>query len=227
MVPPVPQGLRDWVSLRSRDAAVWIQREYVPHAEWNAALDGVRGGPLVVRDEGGGEGSLSRRDVHALAADVVDDHTATAALRLLWHAAAWGAAPRGNVAGLVRAVAHDHEAPFVLRDAAWASRTDARVAFDLLRPQENAISGLGPGLFTKFLYFAGAGVPNHPCLIVNPTVLEALHEHTYLADLRPRAQFEVDTYLLAVEVMTIWAAELSTPERYVAPDEVERWAYAA
>lgn len=82
-------------------------------------------------------------------------------------------------------------------------------------------------MFTKYLYFAGGGVANHPCLILNRSVLDALHGHTHLADLRPRPVYEVDTYLLALEVMTTWAADLSSPDRYVAPDEVERWAYAA
>lgn len=225
--PSAPAELREWVGQRSRDAAVWIQRACVMLERWNEDLGVVPGAPIRARDESFGEGSLTRRDVHRLAAEALEDATGHGAKRLLWHALAWGANPRTDTAALVRTITRDSWVPLTLHEAARLATQDARAAFARLRPHdENAIAGLGPSDFTKYLYFAGGGVPNHPCLIVNRHVLDTLHRHTRLGEMRPRRDFGVETYMLALEVMTAWATELSTQERLVAPDEVERWAFA-
>ncbi|MEU3642239.1 hypothetical protein AB0E59_02580 [Lentzea sp. NPDC034063] len=63
----------------------------------------------------------------------------------------------------------------LLTRAADLSRSDPPSAFALLRPgNSNAIRYLGPSFFTKFLYFAGGGAPDHPCLILDRVVATRL-----------------------------------------------------
>lgn len=51
-------------------------------------------------------------------------------------------------------------------------------AYELMRPHHRTeIRSLGPSFFTKFLYFAGGGAPDHPCLILDGVVATTLHDH--------------------------------------------------
>lgn len=104
--------------------------------------------------------------------------------------------------------------------------TDPRAAFELLRPgRANTISELGPGFFTKYLYFAGGGNPDHPCAIVDSVVRATLHEHT--GSFAPWSQYPADEYARALEVLRAWARHASDElERPVALDEVEKWAFS-
>lgn len=118
----------------------------------------------------------------------------------------------------------------LLREAAVASREDPAAAFTLLRPgRRNAFASLGPNFFTKYLYFAGGGSPDHPCLIVDQYVRAALHRETG-KDRRFRhiSQYTVGDYLVTLDALNAWAtaATMSTG-RQVAPDEVERWAFSS
>ena len=91
-----------------------------------------------------------------------------------------------------------------------------------------ALKSWGPNFFTKYLYFAGAGVVGHPSLIVDARVLATLFKETGNPAFQPGStNYPVGTYLAAIEVMRTWAAELSSPERTVGADEVERWAFGA
>ena len=63
----------------------------------------------------------------------------------------------------------------LLAEAAAASRTDPMSAYDLLYPGgRTRLKFLGPAFFTKFLYFAGGGLPAHPCLIIDERTASAL-----------------------------------------------------
>jgi hypothetical protein len=228
--PPAPAELQVWIRERSRDAAVFIQPTDVDLDWWNDALDGMPGAPVTTRrGVPSGEAILRRSDVFALADAAVADSSGEGAMRLLWHALAWGAdVYRGNSDAHIRSVEKSEEVAGILRDAARLAATDPWAAFTELQPYpgDNAIGSLGPASFTKYLYFAGAGRWSHPCLIVNRAVLATLHHHTHLNQLRPRDHYDVETYVTAVNVLSSWAAELSTPDRPVAADEVERWAFA-
>ncbi|WP_418606328.1 hypothetical protein [Georgenia sp. SUBG003] len=79
----------------------------------------------------------------------------------------------------------------------------------------------------QYLYFAGAGRPAHPCLIVDARVMTTLYrELKWPWFANPRKAFGPKTYEVAMRVLSTWAERLSTEERVVAPDEVERWAFA-
>lgn len=121
---------------------------------------------------------ISRSDLFALAQAVLapdaDDATT---LSLLWRTLAWGAGTSGrNMRRRMKSVRAD--APgfaILLREAGAAARTDPRAAYELMYPaRRTAIRFLGPAFFTKFLYFAGAGEPDHPSLILDARVAAAL-----------------------------------------------------
>lgn len=93
----------------------------------------------------------------------------------------------------------------LLRDAARQSITDPRAAFLLLQPRANALKSLGPNFFTKFLYFAGGGALDHPCLIVDKRVLTSLHRETQVdVFLPPATNYGVGVYERALAVMQSW-----------------------
>jgi hypothetical protein len=105
---------------------------------------------------------------------------------------------------------------------------DPKAAFLKLQPNRPALKSWGPNFFTKYLYFTGGGALDHPSLIVDARVLATLKEATGNLVFRPRyTNYSVGTYLAACEVMRTWAEQLSSPERTVGADEVERWAFAA
>ncbi|WP_407673035.1 8-oxoguanine DNA glycosylase OGG fold protein [Paenarthrobacter nicotinovorans] len=119
-------------------------------------------------------------------------------------------------------------AAYLLRDAAQAAVSDPKAAFLLFNPGRPALKYWGPNFFTKYLYFAGGGDLRHPSLIVDARVLATLYRTTGNTAFRPRStSYSATSYLAACEVMQKWADELSSPERQVGADEVERWAFNA
>lgn len=228
-----PAALTDWLSLHPRQKAV-VQQGFMLRVDWwnsRIASLGLPGGPVRGANGTTGRDFISREYLFSLADDAVEDATGVGALRLLWHTLLWGTGDtnRGN-AKRINSVALDPERiGQLLRDAAQMARNDAGRAFRLLKPRGTAIKGLGPGFFTKFLYFAGGGTPTHPCLIVDSRVQSTLHRATGSSHALLRASFvyDVDAYLAALAVLKRWAKETSTPTRVIAPDEVERWAFTA
>ena len=88
---------------------------------------------------------------------------------LLWRALAWGSGRylRQNTRRLDSIAADVPRAEKLLATAAEKSRHDPAAAYTVLRPADrNEIRALSPSFFTKFLYFAGGGAPDHPCLIL-------------------------------------------------------------
>ncbi|REE02278.1 hypothetical protein [Citricoccus muralis] len=191
---------------------------------WARKLGDLPGGPVLNDDGTHCKGRISRGGIFTLAEDAVQDTTGEAALRLLWHALHWGTGDsnRGNRKRIASIAADPPRFGRLLHDAA--------AAFTFLKPgRTNAIKDLGPGFFTKFLFFAGGGHPDHPCLIADRRVQRTLHRETGKQHRRvaPNFLYGVNSYTSAVAVMRQWATEVSTPERAVAPDEVERWAFAS
>lgn len=161
----VPEAARRWVTEHSRESKVHNQGFNLSLDWWHDRLEEVPGGPVTSEDGLlSGKGRISRAYLFSLADDAVGDDTGTSALRLLWHTLLWGTGD-GNRNNLqrIKAIAEDpHRSANLLRDAARISRRHPREAFDILRPKRNAIRSLGPAFFTKYLYFAGGGQPNHP-----------------------------------------------------------------
>lgn len=159
-----------------------------------------------------------------------EDESNDAAFALFWHTLAWGTgSSHRNTQQRIRSVEHDLPAiGAALRSAAILSRTDPGAAFSTLQPNRPLIKWLGPNFFTKFLYFAGAGNPEHRCLIVDKRVLATLSRYTE-KPLSPKhgSGYGYKTYSTAIELMVDWATHISTTERQIGFDEVERWAFAA
>lgn len=231
MNPETPSDLINWLEDRSRQQSVIDHAVGVGLDWWNDGHRGLPGLPVVAEGHTTGEWRLSRGEIFALADDAMDDESGTAVLRLLWHALAWGTGPqqRGNTKRVSAVTADLPRTQSLLRDAAVESRSDPIAAFRLLRPgSRNAISYLGPNFATKYLYFAGGGNPEHPCVIVDARVRATLYRSTKKTDPRfaPLSQYSAAHYQAALEVMQAWASQAYTAVgRTVAVDEVERWAF--
>lgn len=138
---------------------------------------------------------------------------------LLWRALAWGSGShlRQNSRRLDSIAADVSRAEKLLTAAAEASRHDPADAYALLRPgRRNALLSLGPSFFTKFLYFAGAGAPEHPCLILDRVVATALRNHCGWTSLHRRGPWPAYTYQRYCDLLARWAGN-----HHRAPDEIE------
>lgn len=231
-VPPAPQARRAFVHVKTRQQSVIDHGFVLNTGFWARKLGDLSGGPVLNDDGTEDRERITRGGIFTLAEDAVQDTTGEATLRLLWHALHWGTGDsnRGNRKRIAAVAADPQRFGRLLHDAAKASRQDTAAAFMLLKPgRTNAIKGLGPGFFTKFLYFAGGGHPDHPCLIVDRRVQRTLHRETGKQHRRltPNFLYGVNSYTSAVAVMRQWATEVSSPDRPIAPDEIERWAFAS
>lgn len=139
---------------------------------------------------------------------------------LLWRTLAWGSGKhlRDNKRRLDSIASGLADAERTLTRAAEAAQHDPCSAYTVLRPGDrNAIAWLGPSFFTKFLYFAGRGAPEHPCLILDRVVATALRDHCGWASLNPIGNWPAATYQRYCALLARWA-----DEHACAPDELER-----
>ncbi|GLY48665.1 hypothetical protein [Lentzea sp. NBRC 102530] len=160
--------------------------------------------------------TLTRAEVWAAASDDV--------FTLLWRSLAWGSGRylRLNARRLDSIAADVPRASSLLTRAAEVSRRDPLEAYTLLRPgPHNAIRSLGPSFFTKFLYFAGGGAPDHPCLILDRVVATALRDRCGWTSLHRTGPWPAETYGRYCDLLTRWAQAGSW-----APDEIERALFA-
>ena len=187
---------------------------------WAAALDDT---PFTGEVFTATDGCLTRAELFRLGGRAAD--SAQDARRLLWASLAWGTGRRHrlNRARLRAVVKRRDELSEVLRRAAEVSCTDPRTAFRLMRPGRNAVTYMGPPFFTKFLYFAGGGSAEHPCLILDSLVAKALREDCGWSGLTGRYIWSVDDYAAYCELMARWAQELcgNGAEGGVRPDQLE------
>jgi len=210
---------------------VGAQRVTVNLDWWNATLTslGLPGSPVVATDGLGrahtsGTVRLSRADVFARAKNVDSDSDV---LRLLWHTLAWSS---GNRHWLARqrfgAIAADPgSAARYLRDAATIAHTDPGAAYATLRHGAiDEVRYLGPTFFTTFLYFAGQGLPSHPCVILDSHVAAALHNRCGWDSLGSGGGWSADSYQRYCDLIARWAAEQSAARgAAVRRDEIEYW----
>lgn len=195
---------------------------------WNSRIGCLPGAPVRGINGDIDRGIISRGSLFAMADAACEDESNEAAYALLWHTLAWGTGTNHrNTSQRIASVTHDVQGiGDALRRAAIASRMDPETAFRTLQPFKPLIKSLGPNFFTKYLYFAGAGNPEHRCLIVDKRVLATLSRYTE-EPLTPKngSGYGYKTYSTAIGLMADWAGQLSTAERHVGFDEVERWAF--
>ena len=137
-----------------------------------------------------------------------------------------GTNPRLNIKR-VQAVAKDREkAEAVLLTGVKMSRQAAIDGFLAMQPKKvPSLQHLTLPFFTRYLYFAGAGNPRHPCLILDENVLATLFAATGEGRYHSSEAVGPKTYQGAVEIMRWWADEATDETgRLVSADEVEKWA---
>lgn len=223
---PLPAGLIEHLQ-RTPRSTVTSQAIDIPAGWWNEHLSArsLPGGPV---EPDPGTTVLTRASVFRLAAEAREDPAA--ALRLLWHALAWGAGHRlrqcDRRIDAIGELGTDRSGT-LLAAAARRAATDAWGAYDLLNAGgQPAIPFLGPAFSTKFLYFAGGGAPDHPCLILDSRVTYALHHNGWNSLPPDSTGWPADTYERYLRFVRHWATlaetELSRPVVY---DEVEYWLF--
>lgn len=229
-VPPAPSALKSWVESHTRTDAIDNHGFELNLAWWNQRIRGLLGSPVAGSEGTATKGWISRRSLFDLATDAHRDESGTGALRLFWHTLVWGTgSSHRNSSRRIRSVEADpQQICRLLRDAARLAVTDPREAFLKFQPRGNAIKSLGPNFFTKYLYFAGGGEISHSCPIVDNRGLTTLHGETQLPAFKLKTtNYEFRTYDAAIETMSSWAHDVSTSDRTVGVDEVERWAFTA
>ncbi|MFF3253859.1 hypothetical protein ACFYWP_23260 [Actinacidiphila glaucinigra] len=199
----------------------------VPVTWWNAALKsrGLPGGPITAPADGPGRNSISRAALFTMATAPLDSDEDV--LRLLWHVLAWGSGSklRNNHRRLDVIGEGTSTAAAALREAASLARTDPEAAYRRLFTGTR-VRYLGPAFFTKYLYFAGGGSSEHPCVILDSQVAETLNKRCGWHSLRSGGNWPPETYQRYCTLLTRWAREETDRlGRHVCPDEIERWLF--
>lgn len=217
---------------RPRTASIDHHQVAVPTGWWNAALVQHRlpGGPVTGHTDHGGTTTISRGQLFDLASEA-DPESEHDVLRLLWHVLAWGSGfkLRQNHKRLKGIAKNPVAAATTLRAAASLARTSPESAYaQLYRATGTPIPHLGPAFFTKYLYFAGAGIPTHPCTILDSRVARTLHTRCDWTSLRSGGNWPPRTYQRYCDLLARWAdGEGAHLGREVGPDEIERWLFGA
>lgn len=214
---PVPQ----WLSVPTRDSLA-EQRVAVSASWWQERLESksLPGGPLKVQHDDSGE-FLTRADVWQVAA--TSSGSDEDVLSLLWHALAWGAGSRvRNEGRRMDSVAADPaRAAELLREAGSLAADDPEAAYSHLHPRgKGALKQLGPAFGTKYLYFSGQGVAEHPSIILDERAARALNQVGWTS-LSTGGGWPAMTYGRYCSLARRWADELSEPGAPVHPDQVE------
>lgn len=245
----LPTRARRWLTDHTRDDLLYGWPVEVNLSWWNAATAAVAGGPVTGRaasrsihgEEGEdgkqsvmeqGRATIRRQDLFTLAA--ARPSTEQDILTLMWHVLAWGSGlkPRQNRNRIRSLTANPVRTAEVLLQAAELSTTEPASAYQLLRPgRRTAFPSLGPAFFTKYLYFAGAGRPDHRSLILDARVATALNRNHGWTSLGSSA-WPAITYERYSGLLGSWAEQASRPRaqggvgRPVAADELELFLFA-
>jgi Putative 8-oxoguanine DNA glycosylase OGG-like protein len=184
---------------------------------WNEALRqrGLPGGPVTGLDEAGdtvasGRCAITRGHVFAQAASAA--HNPDAALRLLWHAVAWGSGMKYRQSHKrMDSIAADVDTlGEALTAAARLSLAEPVEAYRCLYPNgRSLIAYVGPAFFTKYLYFAGAGESRHPCVILDSRVAAALVRIGWTS-LHTEGGWPASTYARYLDLLGRWSSELGS-----------------
>ncbi|MEE3851929.1 hypothetical protein VZC37_16425 [Gordonia sp. LSe1-13] len=210
----LPAAARAWVASADPATAIVEHRVTVARQWWVTELAAHGFGDAILSD------SLTRGDVFSLAGHALK--SPEAALVLLWNALAWGSGTknRNNRTRVTSIAADPHAAGELLQEAMRLSRTDPESAYEMLYPRNvPAIRGLGPAFFTKVLYFAGGGAPDHPCLILDERVARSLRAAGWQS--LPIKNWLPSAYRRYVDLVDRWSREYDIPR----PDLIERWLF--
>lgn len=205
---------------------------------WNAELArvGLGSESVTVDPNNTGAKRLTRGALFHLAKCLSDSADDADILRFLWHVLIWGSGTsrRNNRERIVSFTTADSAASNVelLRTALRHAQagTVAESYSGLIRRGGGEIPGLGPAFFTKLLYFAGAGDPSHPCLILDARVAASLHAAGWTTLPRSKrgagwsfgANWYTATYVAYCTLLERWAeAEGNRRASSVAADEIE------
>lgn len=150
------------------------------------------------------DGEVSRAHLFELAEEA--PFSAEASLNLLWNSLAWQTGPED----LPRIAAELDPGPHTsaLMEAAALAGSDPTGAFRALNSGKRTIPGLGPELFTAYLYFAGGGAPEHPSLIFTDTIAGTLQEFDW--EFSPGRAGEYARYS---GLARVWAEEAGVERR--------------
>ena len=223
-----PADLKEPLSTNPRYQAINEHGFDLNLAYWNSRIERLSGAPIRGDDGDTARGRISRGSLFTMAEAAGEDESNESAYTLFWHSLAWGTGTsHRNTTQRIASIENDITGiGNALRRAALLAPTDPEAAFRTLKPRQPLIKGLGPNFSTKYLYFAGAGKLEHPCLIVDKRVLTTLGRFTE-NPLTPKygTGYGYGTYSTAIGLMADWARQLTTPERQIGFDEVERWAF--
>lgn len=220
----VPDGLVEGLG-SSRERRIhdhWIR---IDPAWWTDSISrhGLPAVPLRVTLDDRGRAGITRGAIFGIAAE----GTVGSIMSLLVHSLAWGGGVKYRLMRkrLDTVAVSIEDARDLLAEAAAASRTDPMSAYDLLYPGgRTRLKFLGPAFFTKFLYFAGGGLPAHPCLIIDERTASALEGLGW--DGLGTTGWSASTYAEYCEQLRDWADQAAVSlGRSVAADEVERWLF--
>ena len=231
----MPEYVEKWLGSRDKtivDHGFSAEELALPWWERELPAHGFAQATVTTNPNRNGSTRLTRGELFAMApaSSGSDEDVAT----FLFHVLAWGSGTshrqnRKRTASIADA-SEGATRINLLREAAAEVRRGgpeaARLAYSsLIRRGGGVIPGLGPAFFTKFLYFAGAGKPTNPCLILDARVSKSLHGAGW--DTLPRhrtksgwsysANWYTDTYVSYCETLSRWAAENNAR-----PDEIER-----
>jgi hypothetical protein len=229
---------RRWVSAADPTIEITNHAVRVDLDWWNTSLSerGLPGGPVTGLDGTGdvvaaGRCVITRGHVFGQAADAAADPDA--ALRLLWHALAWGSGVRpqdkyGNNLRRMDSVAADLTGSGeALVAAARLSGVLPIEAYRRLYPGDKTLIGyFGPSFLTKYLCFAGQGTPTHPCVILDRNVAASLIELGWTS-LSPDGHWPATTYERYIGLLSRWRDDLAIDRTDDGPrlDLVERWLF--
>jgi len=223
---PLPQALVTSTALGPRATRI-VGHGIVVRPDWWAKELGDHGLGDEMFDAPGSV--LTRGNLFALGQRATD--SAASARRLLWATLSWGTGTKHrNNRARIASVARDPDVlGAALAQAAELSRTDPYTAYQAMAPAgRNLINFMGPPFFTKFLYFAGGGSPDHPCLILDSVVARTLANLDEASRWTPpgtRYWWPAATYRSYTALLHHWAEELSDRRGTVAADEIERWLF--
>jgi len=214
----VPEDLREAVRGADRNRDLVQQPVSVNPAWWQERL------PTAGLAARSGTDVLTRDDLFGLGRGA--QHSTDGALELLWACLSWGTGKtQRNNGQRIEAVARTSGATDKLCKAAGISTSSPKEAYEVLRPQKNAVPYLGPPFFTKFLYFAGGGDVDHPSLILDSRVAASLARHGWKG-LAGTYWWPATTYDRYCTLVRRWAEELTHQDGVVAtPDQIELWLF--